>query len=151
MATTVNDKAMYVVLVLSIVAGLCATALGSGVVGEAYNYRETVSVCDLDPAAPGGSDRRGANLFPDPRDHRADAVLLVAVHPIGSRVQRTHRLPLSTVRGVPQSGCSPKARASGIPAPSPRLVTVSVRENVNSRTNSIVSYLDHQPVMTASH
>jgi nitrate reductase gamma subunit len=30
--------------VLAIVAGLCATALGSGVVGEAYNYRETVSV-----------------------------------------------------------------------------------------------------------
>ena len=44
MATTVNDKVMYVVLVLAIVAGLCATALGSGVVGEAYNYRATVSV-----------------------------------------------------------------------------------------------------------
>ena len=44
MATTVNDKVMYVVLVLALVAGLCATALGSGVVGEAYNYRETVSV-----------------------------------------------------------------------------------------------------------
>ena len=29
---------------LAIVAGLCATALGSGVVGEEYNYRETVSV-----------------------------------------------------------------------------------------------------------
>ena len=53
MATTVNDKLMYVVLVLAIVAGLCATALGSGVVGEEYNYRETVSVVvpvDLDPA-----------------------------------------------------------------------------------------------------
>ena len=44
MATTANDKLMYVVLVLAIVAGLCATALGSGVLGEAYNYRETVSV-----------------------------------------------------------------------------------------------------------
>ena len=44
MATTANDKLMYVVLVLAIVAGLCATALGSGVVGEPYNYRETVSV-----------------------------------------------------------------------------------------------------------
>ena len=44
MATTANDKLMYVVLVLAIVAGLGATALGSGVVGEAYNYRETVSV-----------------------------------------------------------------------------------------------------------
>lgn len=44
MATTVNDKIMYVVLVLAIVLGLYATALGSGVVGEAYNYRESVSV-----------------------------------------------------------------------------------------------------------
>ncbi|CRH14431.1 nitrate reductase NarX [Mycobacterium tuberculosis] len=44
MATTVNDKVMYLVLVAAIVAGLGATALGSGVVGEAYNYRETVSV-----------------------------------------------------------------------------------------------------------
>ena len=44
MATTVNDKVMYVVLVAAIVAGLCATALGSGITGEAYNYRETVSV-----------------------------------------------------------------------------------------------------------
>jgi nitrate reductase gamma subunit len=43
-ATTANDKLMYVVLVLAIVAGLYATALGSGVVGEAYNYRESVSV-----------------------------------------------------------------------------------------------------------
>ena len=44
LATTANDKVMYLVLVLAIVAGLCATALGSGVVGDAYNYRETVSV-----------------------------------------------------------------------------------------------------------
>ncbi|BBZ03186.1 nitrate reductase subunit gamma [Mycolicibacterium chitae] len=43
MATTVNDKVMYVVLVAAIVAGLCATALGSGLVGEEHNYRETVS------------------------------------------------------------------------------------------------------------
>ncbi len=44
MATTANDKLMYVVLVLAIVTGLCATALGSGVAGEEHNYRETVSV-----------------------------------------------------------------------------------------------------------
>ena len=44
LATTVNDKLMYVVLLAAIVAGLCATALGSGLVGEAYNYRETISV-----------------------------------------------------------------------------------------------------------
>ncbi len=44
MATTRNDKAMYVALVGAIVLGLWATLAGSGVVGDAYNYRETVSV-----------------------------------------------------------------------------------------------------------
>ena len=44
LATTANDKVMYVVLVAAIVAGLYATALGSGVFGDAYNYRESVSV-----------------------------------------------------------------------------------------------------------
>ncbi len=44
LATTDNDKLMYVVLVAAIVAGLLATALGSGITGEAYNYRETISV-----------------------------------------------------------------------------------------------------------
>jgi respiratory nitrate reductase gamma subunit len=44
MATTVNDKVMYVVLVAAIVAGLFATARASGIVGETYNYRESVSV-----------------------------------------------------------------------------------------------------------
>ena len=44
MATTINDKVMYLVLVLAIVAGLTATMLGSGLVGEAYNYRESISV-----------------------------------------------------------------------------------------------------------
>ena len=43
MATTRNDKTMYVVLVAAIVAGLATTLLGSGAVGEEHNYRETVS------------------------------------------------------------------------------------------------------------
>jgi nitrate reductase gamma subunit len=43
MATTRNDKAMYVILVLAIVAGLATTALGSGVIGAGHDYRETVS------------------------------------------------------------------------------------------------------------
>ncbi|MDW6057398.1 respiratory nitrate reductase subunit gamma [Streptomyces sp. FXJ1.4098] len=43
MATTRNDKAMYIVLVAAIVAGLATTLLGAGVVGEEHNYRETVS------------------------------------------------------------------------------------------------------------
>ena len=43
MATTRNDKAMYVVLVAAIVFGLATTLLGAGVVGEEHNYRETVA------------------------------------------------------------------------------------------------------------
>jgi nitrate reductase gamma subunit len=42
-ATTRNDKAMYVLLVAAIVAGLTATALGATKTGEAHNYRLTVS------------------------------------------------------------------------------------------------------------
>ena len=44
MATTRNDKAMYVALVSAIVLGLMATLAGSGLMGEEHNYRETVSV-----------------------------------------------------------------------------------------------------------
>jgi len=43
MATTRNDKTMYVVLVAAIVVGLSTTLLGAGVVGDEHNYRETVS------------------------------------------------------------------------------------------------------------
>ncbi|GAA5162465.1 respiratory nitrate reductase subunit gamma [Pseudonocardia eucalypti] len=43
MATTRNDKAMYIVLVAAILAGLATTLLGTGVLGEQHPYRETVS------------------------------------------------------------------------------------------------------------
>ncbi|EKT78851.1 MULTISPECIES: respiratory nitrate reductase subunit gamma [Rhodococcus] len=43
MATTWNDKLMYLVLLSAIVAGLTTTVLGTGIAGEAGNYRETVS------------------------------------------------------------------------------------------------------------
>ena len=43
MATTRNDKGMYVVLVAAIVTGLATTLLGAWVVGEEHSYRETVS------------------------------------------------------------------------------------------------------------
>jgi nitrate reductase gamma subunit len=42
-ATTRNDKMMYVVLVAAIVAGLATTLLGAGVLGQHHTYRETVS------------------------------------------------------------------------------------------------------------
>jgi nitrate reductase gamma subunit len=42
MATTANDKSMYLVLVLAILTGLVVTALSAGIVGEEHDYRETV-------------------------------------------------------------------------------------------------------------
>lgn len=45
MATTRNDKLMYVVLVAAIVLGMVATLTGSHTpTGEEHNYRETVSI-----------------------------------------------------------------------------------------------------------
>lgn len=43
-ATTKNDKTMYIFLVAAICLGLVATMQGAGVLGDSYNYRETVSV-----------------------------------------------------------------------------------------------------------
>lgn len=43
-ATTKNDKTMYVFLVAAISLGMVATMTGAGVLGDGYNYRETVSV-----------------------------------------------------------------------------------------------------------
>lgn len=43
-ATTRNDKTMYVFLTAAILLGLLTTLVGSGVIGDGYNYRETVSV-----------------------------------------------------------------------------------------------------------
>jgi nitrate reductase gamma subunit len=42
-ATTKNDKTMYLVLVAAILAGVATTLAGSGVIGAEHNYRETVS------------------------------------------------------------------------------------------------------------
>lgn len=42
-ATTKNDKTMYVFLVTAICLGLITTMVGAGVIGDGYNYRETVS------------------------------------------------------------------------------------------------------------
>ncbi|MGV0656088.1 respiratory nitrate reductase subunit gamma [Mycolicibacterium thermoresistibile] len=43
LATTVNDKVMYLVLVMAIVAGLACTLIGATPVGAEHNYRDTVS------------------------------------------------------------------------------------------------------------
>lgn len=43
MATTVNDKIMYLVLVMAIVAGLACTLIGATPLGAEHDYRQTVS------------------------------------------------------------------------------------------------------------
>ncbi|GAA2558049.1 respiratory nitrate reductase subunit gamma [Mycolicibacterium diernhoferi] len=43
MATTLNDKVMYLALVAAMVAGFACTLLGATPDGAAYDYRETVS------------------------------------------------------------------------------------------------------------
>ncbi|UGU33987.1 respiratory nitrate reductase subunit gamma [Mycolicibacterium smegmatis] len=43
LATTVNDKVMYLVLVLAILAGLSCTLLGATPLGDEHDYRHTVS------------------------------------------------------------------------------------------------------------
>ena len=108
MATTVNDKVMYVVLVLAIVAGLCATAArvrprrrGAQLPAD----RVGVVPLHLDPAAARRPDGRGADVLPDPRADRACTVRVVAVHPAGARLQRADRLPVPALRGVPQPRC----------------------------------------------
>ncbi|WP_410506812.1 respiratory nitrate reductase subunit gamma [[Mycobacterium] appelbergii] len=43
MATTVNDKVMYLVLVAAIIAGVSCTLIGASPAGADHDYRETVS------------------------------------------------------------------------------------------------------------
>jgi nitrate reductase gamma subunit len=80
LATTRNDKAMYVVLVAALIAGLATTLLANAV-GGGYDYRSTVSVwfrgvfwlhprADLMAAAPLGF-----------RVHALIGLLLIAVFP----------------------------------------------------------------------
>ena len=89
MATTRNDKAMYVVLVAAIVAGLVTTLLGAGATGEAHNYRLTVSpwfrsLFTLQPDVDAMAAR--GHRVPRARPDRHAAVRVLALHPAGARV-----------------------------------------------------------------
>ena len=125
MATTRNDKLMYAVLILAIIAGLATTLIGSGLIGEEHNYRETVSVWFrsifiLQPD--GEAMTHGAVVLPDPRPDRHGAVRALAVHPAGARLQRAHRLPVPALHRLPLPWCRPARRTHRIRATPPGVV-----------------------------
>ncbi len=103
MATTRNDKLMYVVLVAAIVAGLATTLLGAAG-GEEHNYRLTVSpwfrslfVLQPDVAAMS----RAGLAFQLHAAHRHGAVRALAVHPARARLHRAGAVPVPALHRVP--------------------------------------------------
>ena len=121
MATTRNDKLMYVVLVAAIVAGLATTLLGAAG-GEEHNYRLSVSpwfrsLFVLQPDVEAMSHAGLAFQL-----HTLIGMLLFAlwpftrlVHaftaPVGLPVPALHRLPLAQRTASPRA--SPDAAGSG--------------------------------------
>jgi hypothetical protein len=102
MATTANDKLMYVVLVAAIAAGLCAGVRPGGRRTQLPAGRVGVVPVHLDTAAARRSDGSGAAVLPGARADRPGVVRPVALHPSGACVQRTVRLPVPAVHRVPQ-------------------------------------------------
>lgn len=93
MATTKNDKGMYLVLVGAILTGLLTTFIGAGVVGEGHNYRETVSpwfrsVFLLQPAV-----ETMAEASPSFKLHTIVGMLMFAVWPF-TRLVHAFTAPL---------------------------------------------------------
>ena len=119
MATTVNDKVMYVLLVGAITLGLWTTLVAVGAGHEAHNYRETVSpwfrsIWLLQP----GRRRHGgrADPVPRPRPGRDAAVRGVALHAARARLHRTGPLPVPALHRLPQ----PRRPYAGADRPAPR-------------------------------
>ena len=124
-ATTRNDKLMYAVLILAIIAGLATTLIGSGLIGEEHNYRETVSVWfrSIFILQPDGEAMTLAPIvLPDPRPDRHGPVRALALHPAGTRLQRAHRLPVPAVHRLPLPRHRPARRAHRVRTPAPGLV-----------------------------
>jgi nitrate reductase gamma subunit len=89
MATTKNDKAMYVVLVAAIVAGLATTVLAGlrrtrG--GDVPRYRVTLVPVPVLLLAQDRLDGGGSPGFPGAHPDRDAAVRDLAVHPLGARL-----------------------------------------------------------------
>jgi respiratory nitrate reductase gamma subunit len=105
-ATTRNDKAMYVLLAATLVAGLAATVLGNlaGASLRLSDERGTVLPQRVLRSSGYRPDRHGARRLPDPRDARLGPVRRLAVHPPGARVQRPVRLSDPPLHCAPLAG-----------------------------------------------
>jgi nitrate reductase gamma subunit len=115
MATTRNDKTMYVVLVAAIVLGLWTTLNSVGAGHEAHNYRETVAPWfrslfvlqpDVDSMAAAPASFQIHTLV-------GCAVHDLAVHAAGARVHRAAALPVPPVHRLPQPRRPALARRVG--------------------------------------
>src|SRR6185369_8987164 len=81
---------------------------------------------DLGVAAARRADGGGAGVLPDPRGHRAAAVLPLAVHPPGACVQRADWLPVPAVHRLSKPRRRRQTRAGGLASAAPRVVTLPV-------------------------
>ena len=105
MATTKNDKLMYVVLVAAIVLGLWTTLVSVGAGHEAHNYRETVSpwfrsLFVLQPDVDSMADAPVQFQV-----HTLVGMLLFAIWPftrLGARVHCASALPVPSLHRLPQ-------------------------------------------------
>ena len=125
-ATTRNDKAMYVLLTATIVAGLSTTVLGNLLGHHLQLPADDSAVLPQHLLRSSGHrpDQRGAHRLQDPRAARLGALRRVAVHPPGARLQRTgrishpalHRLPVPGRRRMRSARPGAAGSRSGAPA-----------------------------------
>ena len=125
MATTKNDKLMYLVLILAIIAGLATTLVGSGLIGEEHNYRETVSIWfrSIFILQPDGEAMTLAPL--SFQIHALIGMALFALWPFTRLVHAFSApvaLPLPALHRLPLPRSSPPRRTDRVRATPPRLV-----------------------------
>jgi len=122
LATTNNDKLMYVVLVAAIVFGMIATLTGGHTPsGAEHNYRETrvglVPVDDHPPARRRSHGRRHVAVQ-GAHPRRNGAVRPCALQPTGARIHSASALPVPAIHRLPQPG---RSRPHSIPRTRPRM------------------------------
>ena len=137
MATTKNDKAMYVVLVAAIVAGLCDDRAQRGRRARRRHLpRDRLTLVPLavllltQDRLDGGSS---AGL-PDPHPHRHAAVRHLAIHPPGARLHGPPALPVPPLHRLPEPRRPGRARSrSDRTVAGPRSARATAAETPESR------------------